>query len=103
MSPRVLRIEAVVRVGGVEARAEPVNSSFIFSGSIRTGGAEISVTVEGGTAVVDVRKLAFKNLLLRPRAVLEDLRELEELAKELAARGYRVELRVRGLRVASYP
>ena len=97
------RLEVSVKTRRIELRGEPIKSSFILSGTTRTKSAEIMYTVEGKSAVIDARKVGLRQLLHRPRAVLEELGELRELAEELAARGYRVEVRVRGIKVASYP
>ena len=93
----------MVKMGGKILVAETVPSSLILSGSIGMGGAEIGYTVEGNLVVLDVKRAPLKDLFMRPRGVLEKLGGLRDLAMALMLTGYNVEVRVRGLKVASYP
>lgn len=96
-------VKFTVEMDGKMLVAETVPSSLILSGSIGMGKAEIRYTVEGNLVVLDVRRAPLKDLLMRPRGVLEKLSGLRDLAEILTSTGYRVEVRARGLKVASYP
>jgi len=93
-----VELRARLSIKGREFLFETPQAYMRLKGRAKLGGNEIWVSVDGNAISFDVRKIDGR-MLLRPAEAIRDLRGLMDSAKGLAAAGYVVNIRMRGVKI----